>query len=45
MSTYRYKFKKWLFIRKWRFNNRKWCEYRHKRRALKRALTKNGYTM
>ena len=38
-----YKFSKWLFIQKWRFNNRKWHECRHKRRALERALTKNGF--
>ena len=38
-----YKFSKWLFICKWRFNNRKWCECRHKRRALERALTKNRF--
>lgn len=33
------------FIRKWKFKNRKWHECRHKRRALERALIKNGYMM
>ena len=32
-------------IRKWNEDNKNWCECRHKRKAFKRALTKNGYTM
>lgn len=35
--------KRRLFILKWRRKNRNWCECRHKRRALDRELTRQGY--
>lgn len=41
----RYERERKKFIRKWNEGNKNWCECRHKRRALERALTKNGYTM
>lgn len=41
----RYKRERKKFIRKWNEGNKNWCECRHKRKAFKRALTKNGYTM
>ena len=41
----RYKRERKKFIRKWNEGNKNWCECRHKRKAFKRAMIKNGYTM
>lgn len=41
----RYERERKKFIRKWNEDNKNWCECRHKRKAFKRAMTKNGYTM
>lgn len=38
-----YRLKRRIFIIKWRIKNRKWCECRHKRRALERELRSCGY--
>lgn len=41
----RYERERKKFIRKWNEDNKNWCECRHKRKAFKRAMIKNGYTM
>lgn len=38
-----YKIKRMIFIVKWHWKNRNWCECRHKRRSLDRALKKEEY--
>lgn len=37
------KIKRQLFIIRWKYRNRRWCECRHKRKALKRDLRRYGY--